>query len=548
MLLWPASDFRVSSNIMIIKKSPVSQRRALVVGISNYDYSPPLANTLRDAVAISNELRKLDFHVEDYYDLDLNNFIAAINNFLENTSAQNLQKENDEGVIFVYFAGHGLQFGDKNYIVPKDFDPNSPLPLSQLLSIEFLLEAMNRVASRKILFLDACRDTGGLQIADGAYDTAVTPSHVERTFQHDNLGLVEHVSPKSYADRAMVTRSLASRQGFAVQSLGDLNQTFIAFAASPGETALDGPKGKHSPFAAGVLKYLRFRGLNVFDMCQAVARHVREETGGKQVPWTRSNLTDRFELHKATQRPAFIMLGLGLLAGSLSAVLNFDLLRFTDTGFAFGDGQLKYIFEHGSGNEVLLMVSGFMGLALAAGVFIWSEHRHNRYMQAVVAFAIYMAFAVVSRILFAPIVADKEQMRELGNMKADVLEELIFGNFIRDTSATFLITILFFAILAGALAGAGTVISGAAFHRELRRATRIVSGAVIGMSAPILFILFLIMRQHLASYLGWDPAGFSDGKVTDLEVISIIAVVALWYAAMAWNVGRAYARPYYDRI
>src|SRR3954449_4912405 len=57
------------------------KRIAMVIGIGSYKYAPELPNPQNDARAIGAALRKLDFEVEEDYDLDNRNFASHIRDF-----------------------------------------------------------------------------------------------------------------------------------------------------------------------------------------------------------------------------------------------------------------------------------------------------------------------------------------------------------------------------------------------------------------------------------------------------------------------------------
>lgn len=77
------------------------KRKALVVGIADYDYTDDLKTTTNDAEDIADILRKLNFEVSEYTNPDQNDLRKAIDKFGNNL------KENDIALFF--YAGHGIQ-------------------------------------------------------------------------------------------------------------------------------------------------------------------------------------------------------------------------------------------------------------------------------------------------------------------------------------------------------------------------------------------------------------------------------------------------------
>ena len=71
--------------------SQEKKRLALVIGNSNYEFSQPLKNPVKDAKLIANNLDSLGFEVLDYYDIStkgefgkiINEFASKRNNACE---------------------------------------------------------------------------------------------------------------------------------------------------------------------------------------------------------------------------------------------------------------------------------------------------------------------------------------------------------------------------------------------------------------------------------------------------------------------------------
>ena len=57
------------------------KRIALVIGIGSYKYAPELPNPPNDARAIGAALRKLDFEVQEVFDLDNRAFAGHLRDF-----------------------------------------------------------------------------------------------------------------------------------------------------------------------------------------------------------------------------------------------------------------------------------------------------------------------------------------------------------------------------------------------------------------------------------------------------------------------------------
>ncbi|TMG96375.1 MAG: caspase family protein, partial [Betaproteobacteria bacterium] len=70
------------------------------------------------------------------------------------------QRLNENTIAVLYYAGHGLQLRDHNYLMPVDADIRSEdeIPISGM-DLSFILGRMSHARSRvNIVILDACRN------------------------------------------------------------------------------------------------------------------------------------------------------------------------------------------------------------------------------------------------------------------------------------------------------------------------------------------------------------------------------------------------------
>ena len=134
---------------------PAGERRvALVIGNNAYRHVTRLDNAVPDAKAMAREFRALGFDVIERTDIDQRGMKAAVREFV--------QKVANGGIGAFFFAGHGVQQGGNNYLLPIDI---SKLTDSAALSdeaIELNGEIMGRIgevgAKFSLLVIDACRD------------------------------------------------------------------------------------------------------------------------------------------------------------------------------------------------------------------------------------------------------------------------------------------------------------------------------------------------------------------------------------------------------
>src|SRR4051794_38730824 len=88
------------------------KRIALVIGIGAYQSAPELPNPPRDARAVAQALRGAGFQVEEVIDPGNRSFATALRGFGIRAA------QADVAVIF--YAGHGMQVGGQNYLIPAD--------------------------------------------------------------------------------------------------------------------------------------------------------------------------------------------------------------------------------------------------------------------------------------------------------------------------------------------------------------------------------------------------------------------------------------------
>lgn len=242
VLLWTAA-------VLVIGTSIASAKRvALVIGNSAYEHVAELRNPRNDAEAIAASLSVLGFEVVKGIDLDRSALEAAVRKFAVSSRGAEL--------TLLYYAGHGLQVGGKNYLVPIDADLADEADLDfQTVSMDAVLRSMERERRTNLIILDACRDNP----------------------------LAKNLA------RSMGTRSASVGRGLAPLETGV--GTLISFATQPGNVALDGD-GINSPFTDALLRHINTRNLDIALMMRRVRRDVMDATGGKQVPWSNSSLTD----------------------------------------------------------------------------------------------------------------------------------------------------------------------------------------------------------------------------------------------------------------
>jgi len=217
------------------------KRVALVVGNSAYQHTGALPNPKHDAAAITKLLRDIGFtDVTLRLDLDYRGMREAIR------TLGDAAREAD--IALLYFAGHGLEVGGENYLVPVDAKLAREADLEyETITLASLLHAVDGARKLKIAILDACR----------------------------NNPLGARMVLRSGATRS-VSRGLAR-----IEPKGEV---LVAYSARAGTTASDGD-GRHSPYAEALMTHMATPGLDVIRMFGRVKEAVLKSTDHEQEPW-----------------------------------------------------------------------------------------------------------------------------------------------------------------------------------------------------------------------------------------------------------------------
>jgi len=132
--------------------SATAIRRALIIGNDRYRHVPELRNAREDATSISASLRNLGYSTTLHRDLDEKDFKKALRDFRASL-------EGGEEVLF-FFAGHGVQLGSANYLLPIDVKgDNEEQVKDEAIELQRVLDDLKSKNSKFALaIIDACRD------------------------------------------------------------------------------------------------------------------------------------------------------------------------------------------------------------------------------------------------------------------------------------------------------------------------------------------------------------------------------------------------------
>lgn len=127
-------------------------RRALVIGNDTYKTVAKLSNAREDARTIAANLTSVGYQVTLKLDLNEKEMKTALRNFAS-------QVQGGDEVLF-FFAGHGVQLGATNYLLPTDIIGDSEAQVrDEAIQLQRLLDDMSeRKAKFTLAMIDACRD------------------------------------------------------------------------------------------------------------------------------------------------------------------------------------------------------------------------------------------------------------------------------------------------------------------------------------------------------------------------------------------------------
>lgn len=231
----PAAVFKALAAALLALCLPglaLADRVALVIGNSAYQSVAALGNPMNDAEKVAAVLETQGFEVLQGHDLSRDDMRNALRQFRDMADRAD--------IALVYYAGHGIEIGGENYLVPVDarLEDERDAEL-EMINLDQVLYQISGAGQMKMVVLDACR----------------------------NNPFVAKVRSRSGS------RSIG-------QGLGDIQtaeaDTLIAYAAAAGAVTPDGQPGSNSPFTAAFLEAMKGPPVDVRRMLGVVRDRMRK--------------------------------------------------------------------------------------------------------------------------------------------------------------------------------------------------------------------------------------------------------------------------------
>lgn len=220
------------------------KRLALVIGNANYEKGA-LKNPVNDAELVAKTLDSLNFDVILKKNLEYRSqFVRAIREFG--------QKRAEYDVAFVYYAGHGIQVDNENFLLPtkEEFQSEDDV-LDFGVSVQNVLRYLESESEKvNILILDACRDN---------------PFEVKWN----------------------ATRSL---KGSGLAKIPPPTGSLVAFSTDAGSTAADG-ESENSVYCKSLCENFLLEDVSIDQLFRNVRSDVLNITNKRQRPVESSQLT-----------------------------------------------------------------------------------------------------------------------------------------------------------------------------------------------------------------------------------------------------------------
>ena len=228
-----------------------------MIGNGAYQNVPALANPIKDAAAVAKALEGVGFKVVKLgTDMSREALLQTLHTF-------SLAAARAEWAT-VYYAGHGMEIGGVNYLIPVDAILATDKDIEhEAISLELIIAAAAGARKMRLVMLDSCRDN--------PFATKMKRS----------IGL------------QLVSKGLSNIEPDA--------GTMIVYATRHGEVALDG-QGDNSPFATAVINDIAKPGIEIRRLFDVVRDDVMAATNREQQPFSYGSLPGNEDFYFVAKR------------------------------------------------------------------------------------------------------------------------------------------------------------------------------------------------------------------------------------------------------
>lgn len=233
------------------------KRVALIIGNGRYSNYGALENPTRDAGYIAETLKKAGFDtVSVKSNLSRQDMLQALRDF-EKVAA-------DADWAAIYYAGHGIEVGGINYLIPVDAQLKDENSISaQAVNIEYILNTVEAAKKLRLVILDACRD---------------------------NPFVAQLRTASATASRS-ISGLGASSVGTGLARIEPAPGTLVVYSTKNGQVALDGD-GKNSPFVEALVKRIEQKPpIEIRRMLDFTREDVFSSTKKQQQPFSYGSLS-----------------------------------------------------------------------------------------------------------------------------------------------------------------------------------------------------------------------------------------------------------------
>jgi uncharacterized caspase-like protein len=222
-----------------LSPAAAERRVALVIGNGAYLRAPPLTNSVPDAQAVAETLRRLDFEVLLGTDLDKIGTEKILKRYVQSLAGAD--------VSLFYYSGHAVQVDEQNHLIPTSAAIRTFGELAlETVSLDTVLAYMRENSKVQLAFLDACRDN-------------------------------------PFTDQAAPLARAGGNKAQGLARVSTAAGSLVAFSTEPGKVAFDGG-GRLSPFTGSFVGRAVEPRVEIRRLLTRVRVDVVEATRGQQIP------------------------------------------------------------------------------------------------------------------------------------------------------------------------------------------------------------------------------------------------------------------------